>query len=65
MGHRTAIDRLFYNRTTRLAMMAGRFRLAILALLFADLFDHQRKTPSSSGTLPTHSFRLGFYSPLF
>jgi potassium-transporting ATPase potassium-binding subunit len=45
----------FYNLTTSLAMMAGRFALAIPALLFAALFARQRITPSSSGTLPTHS----------
>ena len=45
----------FYNLTTSLAMMAGRFALAIPALLFAALFARQRVTPASSGTLPTHS----------
>ena len=49
----------FYNLTTGLAMMAGRFGLAIPALAFADLFGRQRKTPSTSGTLPTHSFSFG------
>jgi potassium-transporting ATPase potassium-binding subunit len=49
----------FYNLTTALAMMVGRFGLAIPALVFADLFGRQRSTPSSSGTLPTHSFSFG------
>ena len=49
----------FYNLTTALAMMAGRFALAIPALAFAALFARQRITPSSSGTLPTHSFLFG------
>jgi K+-transporting ATPase ATPase A chain len=49
----------FYNLTTSLAMMAGRFALAIPALLFATLFARQRNTPASSGTLPTHSFLFG------
>jgi K+-transporting ATPase ATPase A chain len=49
----------FYNLTTALAMMAGRFGLAIPALAFAALFGRQRNTPSSSGTLPTHSFVFG------
>jgi K+-transporting ATPase, A chain len=40
-------------------MMAGRFCLAIPALVFADSFGRQRKTPSSSETLPTHSFSFG------
>ena len=50
---------LFYNLSTALAMMVGRFGLAIPALAFADLFGRQRSTPSSSGTLPTHSFTFG------
>jgi K+-transporting ATPase ATPase A chain len=49
----------FYNLTTALAMMAGRFAVAIPALLFAALFARQRTTPSSSGTLPTHSLTFG------
>ncbi len=49
----------FYNLTTALAMMAGRFALAISALAFAACFARQRITPSSSGTLPTHSFLFG------
>jgi K+-transporting ATPase ATPase A chain len=47
------------NLTTALAMMVGRFGLAIPALAFADLFGRQRKTPTSSGTLPTHSLTFG------
>jgi potassium-transporting ATPase potassium-binding subunit len=49
----------FYNLTTAFAMMVGRFGLAIPALAFATLFGRQRNTPSSSGTLPTHSFVFG------
>ncbi len=49
----------FYNLTTALAMMAGRFALAIPALAFAACFARQRNTPSSSGTLPTHSLLFG------
>jgi potassium-transporting ATPase potassium-binding subunit len=49
----------FYNLTTALAMMVGRFGLAIPALALADLFGRQRSTPASSGTLPTHSFSFG------
>ena len=40
-------------------MMVGRFGLAIPALEFAALFGRQRNTPSSSGTLPTHSLVFG------
>jgi len=49
----------FYNLTTAFAMMAGRFGLAIPALAFADLLARQRTTPSTSGTLPTHSVAFG------
>jgi potassium-transporting ATPase potassium-binding subunit len=49
----------FYNVTTALAMMVGRFGLAIPALALATLFGRQRSTPSSVGTLPTHSFSFG------
>jgi potassium-transporting ATPase potassium-binding subunit len=49
----------FYNLTTALAMLAGRFALAIPALGFAALFARQRNTPASSGTLPTHSLLFG------
>ena len=49
----------FYNLTTALAMLVGRFGLAIPALAFADLFGRQRNTPSSSGTLQTHSLVFG------
>jgi K+-transporting ATPase ATPase A chain len=49
----------FYNLTTALAMMVGRFGLAIPALAFAALFGRQRSTPSSSGTLPTDSLSFG------
>jgi K+-transporting ATPase ATPase A chain len=49
----------FYNLTTALAMMMGRFGLAIPALGLAALFARQRSTPSSSGTLPTDSLSFG------
>ena len=49
----------FYYLTTAVAMMVGRFGLAIPALALADLFGRQRSTPASSGTLPTHSFLFG------
>jgi potassium-transporting ATPase potassium-binding subunit len=49
----------FYNLTTGMAMMAGRFGLAIPALAFAGLFARQKITPTSSGTLPTDSLSFG------
>ena len=50
---------LFYNVLTTTAMMAGRFGLAIPALIFAGLFSEQKIAPPSRGTLPTHSFSFG------
>jgi potassium-transporting ATPase potassium-binding subunit len=43
----------FYNVTTALAMMAGRFGLAIAALALAGLFAQQTRKPVTEGTLPT------------
>jgi K+-transporting ATPase ATPase A chain len=43
----------FYNISTVLAMMAGRFGLAILALALAGLFAQQQRRPLTDGTLPT------------
>jgi K+-transporting ATPase ATPase A chain len=50
---------IFYNFTTAMAMMAGRFGLAIPALAFAGLFARQKITPASLGTLPTDSLSFG------
>ena len=50
---------VFYNLTTALAMMAGRFALAIPALAFSGLLARQQNTPTSSGTLPTDSLSFG------
>jgi K+-transporting ATPase ATPase A chain len=49
----------FYNVTTALAMMAGRFALAIPALALAALFARQKNTPASVGTLSTTSVSFG------
>jgi len=54
-----SVNTTFYNLTTDLAMMAGRFGLAIPALALASLFGRQRITPPSPGTLPTHSLTFG------
>jgi K+-transporting ATPase ATPase A chain len=43
----------FYNVTTALAMMAGRFGLAIPALALAGRFAVQPRKPVTDGTLPT------------
>ena len=45
----------FYNVTTALAMMVGRFGLAIPALALAGLFAQQTRRPVTDGTLPTDS----------
>jgi K+-transporting ATPase ATPase A chain len=50
---------LFYNVATAIAMMAGRFGLAVPALCFAGLFARQRNTPESGGTLRTDSLSFG------
>lgn len=50
---------LFYNLTTIIAMMAGRFALAIPALALAGLFAKQKNTPVSLGTVRTDSFTFG------
>ena len=46
----------FYNLTTAVTMMVGRFGLAIPALAVAGLFAAQQPTPDSAGTLPTNSW---------
>jgi K+-transporting ATPase ATPase A chain len=46
---------LFYNVTTTIAMMIGRFGLAIPALAVAGLFAAQGRRPITLGTLPTDS----------
>jgi K+-transporting ATPase ATPase A chain len=46
----------FYNVSTAIAMMAGRFGLAVPALCFAGLAARQKNTPPTRGTLRTDSF---------
>jgi K+-transporting ATPase ATPase A chain len=46
-------DTPFYNITTALAMIAGRFGLAIPALALAGLFAQQPSKPVTEGTVPT------------
>jgi K+-transporting ATPase ATPase A chain len=43
---------IFYNATTVIAMLAGRYGLAALALTLAGRFAAQRLLPSSLGSLP-------------
>jgi K+-transporting ATPase ATPase A chain len=49
----------FFNVTTTIAMMAGRFALVIPALCFAGLVARQKATPRSIGTLRTDSLSFG------
>jgi K+-transporting ATPase ATPase A chain len=55
----------FYNISTAVAMMIGRFGMAIPALVFAGLFARQKIAPRSIGTLPTDSFSFGFLLIIF
>jgi K+-transporting ATPase ATPase A chain len=50
---------VFYNTTTALAMMMGRFALAVPALALAAQFGRQRRRPVTLGTLPTDSIAFG------
>ena len=56
---------IFYNIMTSIAMMVGRFGLAIPALAFAGLFARQKIAPRSVGTLPTDSLPFGILLTLF
>jgi K+-transporting ATPase ATPase A chain len=46
---------VFYNSTTAVAMMAGRFGLAVPALALAGQFARQGRRPANIGTVPTDS----------
>jgi K+-transporting ATPase ATPase A chain len=50
---------LFYNATTAVAMLVGRFALAALALSLAGRFAAQRRWPTTVGTLPSDSVTFG------
>jgi len=50
---------LFYNLTTIVAMLAGRYGLAALALASAGRFAAQRLLPSSVGSLPNDTPTFG------
>lgn len=45
----------FYNATTTITMLAGRFGLAIPAVMLAGLFAQQKKRPMNAGKLQTAS----------
>jgi K+-transporting ATPase ATPase A chain len=50
---------LFYNVATAIAMMIGRFGLAVPALALAGRFAAQGRRPQTAGTFPTDSFLFG------
>jgi K+-transporting ATPase ATPase A chain len=52
---------VFYNVTTTVAMMAGRFGLAMPALALAGLFAQQGRLPVTLGTLRTDSRVFGVF----
>ena len=50
---------VFYNVTTMIAMLAGRYGLAALALALAGRFAAQPRLPATAGTLPSDSPAFG------
>ncbi len=50
---------VFYNVTTTIAMLAGRYGLAALALALAGRFAAQRRLPTTVGTLPSDTPTFG------
>jgi len=50
---------LFYNVTTAVAMLVGRFGLAALALALAGRFAAQGRRPTTAATLPSDSPLFG------
>jgi len=51
---------VFYNLTTAIAMLVGRFGLGALALALAGSFAKQGLKPASLGTLQTDSLTFAF-----
>jgi len=52
-------NNIFYNTTTIIAMLAGRYILAVLALLLAGRFAAMSRRPPSPGTMPSDGFVFG------
>jgi K+-transporting ATPase ATPase A chain len=48
-------NNLFYNVTLALAMLIGRYPVAVLTLALAGALAGKKAVPVSSGTLPTHT----------
>jgi potassium-transporting ATPase potassium-binding subunit len=55
----------FYNIATVIAMMAGRFGLAVPTLCFAGLAARQKNRPPTRGTLRTDSLTFGVLLSVF
>lgn len=53
------VNSVFYNLTTVIAMLAGRYGLAALALALAGRFASQRRLPITEGTLPSDTPMFG------
>jgi K+-transporting ATPase ATPase A chain len=52
-------NNIFYNSTTIIAMLAGRYMLAVLALSLAGRFVAMSRRPPSLGTMPSDGFVFG------
>jgi K+-transporting ATPase ATPase A chain len=52
-------NNVFYNVTTAIAMLVGRFGLAALALALAGRFAAQGRRPTTAATLPDDSVAFG------
>jgi K+-transporting ATPase ATPase A chain len=52
-------NNVFYNLTTIIAMIAGRFTLSILALALAGRFASMSRRPPNAGTMPSDGFPFG------
>jgi len=50
---------MFFNATTTIAMLAGRYGLAALALALAGRLATQRRLPTTSGTMPCDTPTFG------
>jgi K+-transporting ATPase ATPase A chain len=53
------VNSVFYNVTTTIAMLAGRYGLAALALALAGRFAARRRLPSTAGTVPDNTPTFG------
>ena len=50
---------VFYNATTAIAMLVGRFGLTALAMALSGRFAAQRRRPTTAATLPSDSAAFG------